>query len=98
MEKSPDARLRDLNACISNADDMAHKFHELRSGFDKSILAVSVVSREHRERVPGRSLPELLRELRCEELTPRERDAELERAAAEKAREEHISMRWRVLR
>jgi hypothetical protein len=89
MDKSPDARMRDVNACISDADDMAHKFHELRSGFDKSILPVSVVSPQHRERVPGRSLSELMRELRHDELTPAEQRAEFERTAAAKAREEH---------
>ena len=89
MDKSPDSRLRDVNACISDADEMAHRFHELRSGFDKGILPASVVSPQHRERVPGRSLSELMRELRHEQLTPAEQRAEFERAAAAKAREEY---------
>ena len=88
MDKSPDARLRDVNACIFDADDMAHRFHDMRSGFDKSVLPVSVVSPGHRERVPGRSLSELMRELRHERQTPAERRAEIEKMAAAKAREE----------
>jgi hypothetical protein len=82
-DKSPDPRLRDINASISDADDMAHRFHELRSGFDKSILPVSVVSPQHRERVPGRSLSELMRELRHEQQTPAERGREEHRDAVE---------------
>lgn len=89
MDKSPDARLRDVNACIFDADDMAHRFHDMRSGFDKSVLPVSVVSPGHRERVPGRSLSELMRELRHERQTPAERRAEIKRMAAAKAREEY---------
>jgi hypothetical protein len=88
-DKAPDARLRDVNACIGDADDMAHRFHDLRGGFDKSVLPVSVVSPGHRERVPGRSLSELVRELRHERQTPAERQAETEKMAAAKEREEH---------
>jgi hypothetical protein len=89
MGKSLDARKKDVNACIFDADDMAHRFHEMRGGFDKSLLPVSVVSPRHRERVPGRSRSELMRELRHESQSPAERLAEVERTAAAKAREEH---------
>jgi hypothetical protein len=87
MDKSPDARLRDISACISDTNKMAHRFHELRSGFDKSVLPVSVVSPQHRERVPGRSLSELMRELRYEEQTPVEQRAEKAREAHREAAE-----------
>jgi hypothetical protein len=87
--KSQDARLVDINSSIFDADDMAHKFHAMRGGADKSVLPVSVVAPEHRNRVPGRSLSELMHELQHEYQTPAERLAELEIAAAARDREQH---------
>jgi hypothetical protein len=87
--KSPDARHVDINTSIFDADDMAHKFHAMRAGSDKSALPVSVVAPEHRNRVPGRALSELMSELRHEYQTPAERLAELETAAAVRAREQY---------
>jgi hypothetical protein len=86
---SQDARHVDVNSSIFDADDMAHQFHIMRGGADKSILPVSIVAPDHRNRVPGRVLSELVRELRCEQQTPAERLAELEISATAKAREQH---------
>lgn len=87
--KSPDPRHVDVNRSIFDADDMAHKFHAMRAGPDKSRLPVSVVAPEHRGRVPGRSLSELLRELRHEYQRPEERLEELAKLSAARAREEY---------
>jgi hypothetical protein len=86
---SPDPRRVDVNRSIFDADDMAHKFHAMRAGADKSRLPVSVVSPEHRDRVPGRSLSELMRELRHEYQRPDERLEELAKLSAVRAREEY---------
>jgi hypothetical protein len=86
---SPDPRLVDVNRSIFDADDMAHKFQAMRVGPDKSQLPVSVVSPEHRDRVPGRSLSELMRELRHEYQRPEERLEELAKLSAARAREEY---------
>jgi hypothetical protein len=76
---------------------MAHKFHAIRSGADKSVLPVSVVAPEHRNRVPGRPLSELMCELRHDFQTPAERLAELGIAATARARE-HRGLRGRTRR
>jgi hypothetical protein len=68
---------------------MAHKFNEMRKGGDKSIMPVSIVSPEHRNWVPGRSLSGLVRELRDELQPPAERLAELQRSAEARAREQY---------
>jgi hypothetical protein len=86
---SPDPRHVAVNRSIFDADDMAHKFHAMRAGPDKSRLPVSVVSPEHRDRVPGRLLSELMRELRHEYQRPQERLEELAASAAARAREEY---------
>jgi hypothetical protein len=87
--KSQDARQVDINRSIFDADNMAHKFHVMRGGPDKSILPESVVGPEHRDRRAGRSLSELMRELRDEYQTPAERLAELEIAETRRARGEY---------
>jgi hypothetical protein len=74
--KAQDPRLVDVNRSIYDADHMAHRFHEMRGGADKSILPVSVVAPEHAKRVPGRTLSELMHELRYEYQRPAERLAE----------------------
>jgi hypothetical protein len=84
-----DPRYVYVSSRISTADDMAHKFNEMRKGGDKSILPVSIVSPEHRNWVPGRSLSGLVRELRDELQPPAERLAELERSAEARAREQY---------
>jgi hypothetical protein len=83
-----DARRVDVNRCIFDADDMAHKFHAMRGGPDKSILPVSVVAPQHRDRVPGRVLSELLRELRRGFQKSVEQIAELDMIAKTRGREE----------
>jgi hypothetical protein len=70
--KAEDPRHKDLNSSIFDADDLAHRFHEMRSGPDKTLLPVSIVSSEHRDRVPGRLLSEVVRELRDEYVKPGE--------------------------
>ena len=87
--RSPDPRRIDVNNSIFDADDFAHKFHDMRGGADKSVLPVSVVSPEHRNRVPGRQLSELVRELRHEYQTRAEQLSELALAASAKARDEY---------
>jgi hypothetical protein len=87
--RSPDPRRIDVNNSIFDADDFAHKFHDLRGGADKSVLPISVVSAEHRNRVPGRQLSDLVRELRHEFQTYAERLSELALAASAKARGEY---------
>jgi hypothetical protein len=85
---SADPREVDVNRCIFDSDHFAHRFHELRKGADKSSLPVSVVAQEHRDRVPGRLLSEIVRELRREQQTPAERFKELDQAAKIRARED----------
>jgi hypothetical protein len=87
--RSPDPRRIDVNNSIFDADDFAHKFHDMRGGADKSMLPVSVVSPQHRNRVPGRQLSELVRELRHEYQTRGERLSELALAASAKARDDY---------
>ena len=87
--KSQDARHVDINRSIFDADNMAHKFHVMRGGPDKSILPESVVAPERSDRVAGRSLSELMRELRDEYQTPAERLAELEIPETRRARGEY---------
>jgi hypothetical protein len=84
-----DLRHVDVNSSIFDADDMAHKFHVMRGGPHKSVLPVSVVAPDHRNRVPGRLLSEVVRELRREQQSPAEQLAELKIADTAKAREEH---------
>jgi hypothetical protein len=79
----------DVNSSIFDADDMAHKFHVMRGGADKSILPVSVVSPEHDKRVPDRMLSQVMRELRHEFQNPEERLEELARSSGARAREEY---------
>jgi hypothetical protein len=79
----------DVNSSIFVADDMAHKFHVMRGGADKSILPVSVVSPEHDKRVPDRMLSQVMRELRHEFQNPEERLEELARSSGARAREEY---------
>ena len=59
--KALSVRELDVNGSIFAADNMAHTFHAMRRGADKSILPISGVAAEHRNRVPGRVLSELLR-------------------------------------
>ena len=87
--KSPDPRKVDINSSISDADDMAHKFHTLRRGDTKAILPVSVVAHNHRDRVPGRALSDLIIELRFQLQTPAERQAELQAATITRTREQY---------
>lgn len=87
--RSPDPRRIDVNNSIFDADDFAHKFHDMRGGADKSVLPVSVVSPEHRNRVPGRQLSELMRDLRHEYQTRAERLSELALAANAKAQDDY---------
>jgi hypothetical protein len=82
-----DPRYVDINARISTADDMAHKFHEMRGGSDKSILPPSVVAAAHQGGGPGRPLSETIRELRREHQTTEEARDEFNAAETEKARE-----------
>lgn len=84
---SSDPRAVDVNTCIFDTDHFAHKFHELRKGPDKSILPVSVVSAEHRDRVPGRLLSEIVRELRRDRQSMAERVNELVEAGEARIRE-----------
>jgi hypothetical protein len=85
--KSPDPRRLDINRSIFDADNLAHKFHTLRTGPDD--LPMSVVAPNHRDRVPGRLLSELLRELRYEYQKPGERLAELNNADEARRREQY---------
>jgi hypothetical protein len=86
MGKALDVRELEVNSSIFDADNMAHTFHAMRSGADKSVLPVSVVAAEHRNRVPGRALSELLRELRHDFQTPNERLVEIQSHAAARER------------
>jgi hypothetical protein len=86
---SPDPRRVDVNRSIFDADDMAHKFHVMRGGADKSVLPVSVVSPEHDDRVPGRKLSGLMRELRHEFQNLEERLEEVAISSMAMAREEY---------
>jgi hypothetical protein len=85
---SEDPRAVDVNKSIFDSDHFAHKFHALRKGPVKSDLPVSVVSAEHRDRVPRRLLSEIVRELRREQQTLPERMNELVQAAEARIREE----------
>jgi hypothetical protein len=85
--KSVDVRLRDINSSIFDADHLAHKFHAMRTGADKSILPMSVVAPAHRDRVPGRLLSELTRELRFEYQTADERVIEAQTVDAARGRD-----------
>ena len=87
--KALSVRELDVNSSIFDADNMAHTFHAMRRGADKNVLPVSVVAAEHRNRVPGRALSELLRELRHEFQTPNERLVEIQSNAAAKERAEY---------
>jgi hypothetical protein len=75
-----DPRYRDVRRSISDGDNMAHRFHELRRGADRSKLPPSVVAPNRRDRVPGRPISELIRELRREFQTPAERVTEVQMA------------------
>jgi hypothetical protein len=77
----------DVNKCIFETDDLAHKFHAMRGGDEKSILPMSIVAPNRPYRVPGRTLSEVLRELRDEQQTPAERLIELETRAREERRD-----------
>ena len=87
--KSEDARLRDVNSSIFHTDDLAHQFHAMRTGADKSILPMSVVAPQHRDRVPDRLLSELMRELRFEYQTAHERVIEAQTVNAAQGRKQH---------
>jgi len=86
--RASDPREVDVNSSIFDADDFAHKFHALRTGHDKSRLPVSVVAPDHRDRISGRLLSELVRELRRERQTPTEQLKELEKVRETRGREE----------
>jgi hypothetical protein len=86
--KAPDLREVDVNSSIFDADHFAHQFHALRKGHDKSRLPVSVVAPNHSDRVDGRLLSELMRELRRERQTPTEQLKELEKGRETRAHEE----------
>jgi hypothetical protein len=97
--KSRDPRHNDLNSSISVADKLAHGFHDMRSGSDKSVLPVSIVSPPHRNRVPGRLLSEVMLELRDEYARPRElaalsaaREAGADRDAARELARQYARM------
>jgi len=84
-----DLRYRDVRRSISAGDDMAHRFHELRRGADRSELPASVVAPDRRDGVPGRPISELIRELRREFQTPNERVTEQQMAQKAQEREQH---------
>jgi len=84
-----DVRHVAINAGISDADDMAHKFHAMRDGVDKSVLPASITGSGHGNRGPGRSLSGLMREVRDEYLTPGERLREVDIAEAARDREQY---------
>ena len=83
-----DPRYVDINARIFTADDLAHKFHDMRGGADKSILPASVVAAAQQAGVPGRPISETMRELRYEHQTPEEVLDEFNTAETDKAREQ----------
>jgi hypothetical protein len=87
--KTADARRLDVNSSIYDVDDLAHKFHAMRAGPDKSILPRSVVLPDRRHCVPGRVLSDLMRELRHDYQTPAERLNELQVAEVTRIREQH---------
>ena len=87
--KALGGRELDVNSSIFDADNMAHTFHAMRRGVDKSILPISVVAGEHHNRMTGRALSELLRELRYDFQTPNERLVEIQSNAAAKERAEY---------
>lgn len=86
--KASDPREVDVNSSIYDADHFAHKFHAMRAGHDKSRLPISVVAPDHHNRVSGRLLSELMRELRRERQTPTEQLKELEKVHETRTREE----------
>ena len=77
-----------MNSSIFDADNLAHKFHAMRSGTDKEVLPVSIVAPEHRNRVPDRLLSDVMRELRYDYQTPLERLVELQLAENARKREQ----------
>jgi hypothetical protein len=83
-----DARSVAINRSIFDADNMAHKFHALRRGADKSLLPESVVAAQRLARVEGRPLSAVIRDLRDGLQTPVERLAELEAADSVRRREQ----------
>jgi hypothetical protein len=84
-----DPRYRDVRRSISGGDDMAHRFHELRRGADKSELPASVVAPHRRDGVPGRPISEVIRELRRDIQTPTERATETQMAQKAQEREQY---------
>ena len=86
--KSLDARHLDVNSSIFDADDLAHKFHAMRTGIDKEVLPVSIVSPEHRNRLPDRLLSDIMRELRYDYQTPLERLIEVQLTENARQREQ----------
>jgi hypothetical protein len=84
-----DPRYRDVRRSISTGDDMAHRFHELRRGADRSELPASVVAPGRRDGVPGRPVSELIRELRHDFQTPTERATETQMAQKAQDREQY---------
>jgi hypothetical protein len=86
--KSIDPRHLDVNSSIFDADNLAHKFHAMRSGTDKEVLPVSIVAPEHRNRVPDRLLSDVMRELRYDYQTPLERLVEVQLAENARKREQ----------
>jgi hypothetical protein len=83
-----DPRYVDINTRIFTADDMTHKFHDMRGGADKSILPASVVAAAQQAGVPGRPVSETMRELRREQQTHEEVRDELNTAETDKARDQ----------
>jgi hypothetical protein len=97
--KSRDPRHNDLNSAISDADDLAHRFHDMRRGSDKSVLPVSIVSPRQRDRVADRLLSEVTSELRDEYAKPGElaalsaaREAAVDRDAARGLAQQYARM------
>lgn len=98
--KAEDVRHNDLNSSIFDADNLAHRFHNMREGPDKAVLPVSIVSPEYRDRVAaGRLLSEVVRELRDEYVTPGElaalsaaREAAADRDAGRRLAQQYARM------
>lgn len=86
---APDPRHAYVNRTIFHTDDLAHKFHLMRGGPDLSELPISVVAADFPKRVPDRLLSEVLRELRQQHQTVRDRVEELQLAAATREKEEY---------
>jgi hypothetical protein len=84
QRNSDDLREAAVSSSISDADDMAHKFHLMRGVTDKNVLPPSVVGCG--SQIAGRPLSEVMRQVRHDLQMPAERLAEREAAVAETAR------------